>query len=343
MRKKFYKSKKDFIKVMVILSMCQFTVSAHEYVPIVKYDRVWESVTGEWGPYTVKYMKFDGTEEINGKTYHRIVTYKKSIMNWDAPSEAHYEYFDNICENEGYLREEDGKVYTLVIDYDFSDYSFGITYSPDEPDADNCKISERLLYDFNCNEDDEFNAFSCCMKTGEMMNFTVLSKSSMEIDGEKCQVINIYPSVYVNEYCKGYEVIEGIGPTDYGCLNYNEFYTQPTRPWLYNYFNRLFDADGNVIYKTKNCVDYQLPDDAFSSVNSISQMPTPLFSDGFISYGEDNHFNSIKVYSMNGSKVKSVGGRGRILILTNDLSTGVYMVVFDTDGKTSARRKFIVK
>lgn len=55
--------------------------------------------------FIVKYMKFDGTEEINGKTYHRIVTFRKAIMErkYDPVFDT-YEYIDGLCEIEGYMR-----------------------------------------------------------------------------------------------------------------------------------------------------------------------------------------------------------------------------------------------
>ncbi|MCM1141534.1 MAG: T9SS type A sorting domain-containing protein [Muribaculum sp.] len=314
--------------------------ASENYKSMIRHDRVWESVCFEWGPHTVKYMKFDGKEEINGKVYDRIVTFRKTIFNRNSDYNGGYEYIENINENEGYLREEDGKVYTLVLGIKDKNHFCGDLYlSSDTPCPDDYELSEQLVYDFTLDEGSFYNAFS----NGGPADFKVKSRSQIKIGGEDYIKIGVSPCF--NDYVENvvYEIVEGIGSIDHGCLNYNEFIAQPTRPWAYNYFNRLFDDSGNILFESLDSMDYQLPTGAFSAVATLNESPSIFLSNGNISFGEDNHLNAIKIYDMNGRLVKSVSGAGRATLSTRDLTSGIYISVAETDGKPISRRKFSVK
>lgn len=156
----------------------------HKYVPVIRYDRVWECTSSDdLHTYTVKYMKFDGTEEINDKIYHRIVTFRKSIMEkkYDSIMDT-YEYTDGICQLEGYMREDNGKVYTLASGvYDNDGFWYGSIY-PLEHTNNEDSIEEFLIYDFNCEPGLRYEALSNRTRSNELANFTVISKSTVPID-----------------------------------------------------------------------------------------------------------------------------------------------------------------
>lgn len=343
MRIKSYILRNWVIKICVILSIFQLTANASEHVSTVRYDRVWECVSTTDGNYIVKYLKFDGTEHIQGKTYHRLVTFKKSIVQLDRNvDECTYEYIYNINEIEGYMREEDGKIYTLTEgsrnNNQYTGCVFTNDYSPSETN-----LSEQLVYDFSLNKGDTYSAFSNVMNYGELLDFQVISKSVEDIDGEECIKMLVDQTRLADSGCTGYEIIEGIGPTEYGCLNYNEFYARPLTLWMYNYINRVYDVDGNLIFKAKDCMDYILPPDNESLVNSFQSTPNFITHQNRLSFGDDNSTNEIEICSMNGSIIKSLSGIGRISISTRDLIPGIYVVKAKSNGNIVTCRKFMVK
>lgn len=208
-------------------------------------------------------MRFDGTEEINGKIYHRLVTFKKRIMEYDEEGPIVKQIVDCL-EHEGYLREEDGKVFTLIVDAEDSysgawGISRGVMYLPEttDPDSNKASYSEYLLYDFNIEENGIYDGISFVVGGAWSNRFAVLNVSSVDIDGEECKMMYVCPEDRL-EYHETYDtpyywyqgIVEGIGAVDYGCLNYHEFIDWPTRLYAHNYFTCLYDMDGNLIYST---------------------------------------------------------------------------------------------
>ncbi|MBD5263483.1 MAG: hypothetical protein HDS39_05360 [Bacteroides sp.] len=241
-----------------------FSANAEEYKPMIRYDRVWECYsTCDGKDYnTYKCMRFDGTEEINGKIYHRLVTFKKRLMGYDQEKGAIVKEMMDCYEHEGYLREEDGKVFTLIegTDDSFTDAwgtMSGCLYIPTDSYPENKGCGEYLLYDFNMEENQIYDAIS--FVTGGAWNnrFAVLNVSYVEIDGEECKMMYVcsedqleYYETYDTPYSYYPGIVEGIGAIEYGCLNYHEFMDHLTRLYAHNYFTCLYDLDGNVIYPT---------------------------------------------------------------------------------------------
>lgn len=341
------KTTKLFGTVLAIVTLVLANMSLYaseDYKSMIRYDRVWESVTREWGPHTVKYMKFDGKEEINGKVYDRIVTFGKTIFDTNSDNKVEYEYLENICENEGYLREEDGKVYTLVMGTKYGDFYSGRLYlSSEQTCPDDYELSEQLIYDFTLDEGSLFNAFTNVLTNGLLSDFKVKTRSNIKIGGFDCIKIGVSPSSNEYDYDAVYEIVESVGPVGHGCLNYNEFLDHVSQPWEYNYLNRLFDDSGNILYEAFGARDYKLPPGAFSAVGTLNESPSIFMSNGHISFGEDNHSNSVKIYDLNGRLVKSQTVLGRVVVSTVDLTSGIYISVAETDGKPISRRKFTVK
>ena len=264
--------------VMMLLSFIlagAFSLSAEEYKSMIRYDRVWEclNLEGE-APYLqtyIKCMKFDGTEDINGKTYHRLVTFKKSIKSGEG-----YVVQDDVLEHEGYLREENGIVYTLV-EGDGSSYSpnigewFGGRYVPHANSQSTNGVNEYILYNFNVEEDGYYDGMTYVCDYAKMCKFIIISENSVEIDGESCRSIEV---ASIDPYDVGlmpsHTYIEGIGAGEYGCLTHHEYDDQRTGMWMRNYINRVFDMEGNVIF---SCLDGCLYEDlqygSFSATDGV--------------------------------------------------------------------------
>lgn len=320
--------------------------AAEEYMSIIRPDRVWESISGEYGPFTVKYMKFDGTEDFLGRSYHNIVTFKKSIVDLRIPDEdSQYEFINDICEHEGYIREEDGKVYTLVMEDPYAPNHSGLIFIPHQSYNDDYILTERLIYDFGSSEGECYDAFSNVTSDGEVFNFMTIGRTTVTVDNQECVMIDMCPTEFADKYNTSYKVVEGIGPINNGCLNYTEFITNPTRPWEYNYFNRLFDSNGNEIYRNQeDCINFNLPNDIFNSVETLG-----LGKDYFIArsndkicYGDDTMDNAINIYDINGCLLKSDSSKGRIELPTTYLKNGLYIAVASSNGVITSYYKFCI-
>ncbi|MDO4336253.1 MAG: T9SS type A sorting domain-containing protein [Bacteroidales bacterium] len=338
--------KKLYLFFLMALGMLSGAVAnASDYKTMIRYDRVWESITGEWGPYTAKYMKFDGSEEFLGKTYHRIVTFKKSVVDIAYPIEdSTYEFFDDVYEHEGYLREEDGKVYTLIMETISDDYLTGALYIPTETYQDGLTLAERLIYDFSWNEGDIYSALTFTTRLGELHDLKTRHKSTIMVDDEECTMIGVCPTYVDDEIDFYYTLIEGIGPVDHGCLNYTEFYAHLTRPWEYNYFNRVFDSNGKVLYRNPEfCPELRLPDNLFSSVGIVTDSGNLSITADGVAFGYDNRRNKVCIYDLEGRLVASESGAGRMTIPTSHLTPGMYIAEGRAEGCAATRRKFIVR
>ncbi len=246
-------SKVKILMLLCIMLSTFISAYADEYKSMIRYDRVWECVSYENGRDIIKCMRFDGTEEINGKVYHRLVTFKKIWLKFDIETQTNtFGLWENgLSEHEGYLREEDGVVYTLLVcDEESSlknDY-WGALYIPEKYEPkENQVIVELPLYNFNCNINESYDGLTFCDENGYMHDFTVKSKDIIEIEGEDCRIIQVYPNDE-NYEIGPFPFIEGIGAVNDGCLNYHEYYVKSSGMSYHNCFTRLFDIKGNVIY-----------------------------------------------------------------------------------------------
>lgn len=324
----------DTCRLLATILLVSIGVSAmpHEYVPMIRYDRVWECYTSyDFNEYEVKYLKFDGVEDFAGKSFHRIVTSQKSFMkkSYNGSPEI-YEFVDDSYDLGGYLREENGKVFTLAVGEIIQGEFYGATYPSDSYDLSHYDLHEVLLYDFTADEGDSITAFSNLCRQGVFTDFRIDSKSIVIVDGEECCHINLSPAFF--------DLVEGIGPVSHGCLNYNE-YDIPATMWAYNYFNRLYDSEGNVLFESEYMHDFKLPDNIFSSVESIYESESLTLNSHSIHFGKENHKSAIHIYDMTGSIVKSNSSEGKISISTDDLQPGIYIAAgFSNDIRTVCRK-----
>ena len=264
MKKIFTNQSKCYSAIVAIIALVNsFLASASEYKPIIRYDRVWENkslyYTDEG---LIRCMRFDGSEEINGKTYHRVVTFKKS--HWE--NEEVQAYVTEDCyELEGYMREEDGVVYALVYeDCDkFGNPRLGGTWFPtQEEGSEPLSYKEYVLYDMNLNEGDHYTAFTDLTENGATLDtFNVLHTSFVDVAGEKCKIMYVCDSIeeeYDDDvpYDWYHPIVEGIGIVESGCLNYLSIEGHKnTGMWYHKCFERFFDIDGNVLYYGPNYDD----------------------------------------------------------------------------------------
>ena len=248
MGKNILNNRKSLITILFLsfLLVGIFPVSAEEYKSMIRYDRVWECLNLEGSMY-IKCMKFDGTEEINGKTYHRIVTFRKSTKLGEA-----YDIQDDVFEHEGFLREDNGVVYTLIDEC-------GKRYIPsmEAPAQNTDDLTEGILYDFNRKVGEEYEGWTSSFDADKCL-FRVISESTIDIDGETYRSIEIASiDPYEGNLMPSHIFIEGIGAAEYGCLNYHEYSAMPTGMWCRNSINRVFDMDGNVIFKCLDGCQYE--------------------------------------------------------------------------------------
>ena len=227
-------------KLTLLLSFLSlaFFASAEEYKSMIRYDRVWECVSFENGDDVVKCMKFDGAEDINGKVYHKLISFKKALRIFD-PEEGlwGYDIDDCVYQHEGYLRESDGVVYTLIKVCDDSQFPdcVGTQYIPQDnfsiPNTEN--LREHVLYDFNREIGDCYEALTF-VGPGDysghacVVQFQVTMENIVDIDGVDYRSMQV-ACIDQNDGLSltSHTYLEGIGAVDDGSLNYHEFYTQP--------------------------------------------------------------------------------------------------------------------
>ncbi|MDE5998390.1 MAG: hypothetical protein K2G77_09305 [Muribaculaceae bacterium] len=230
-----------------------FSASAEEYKSMIRYDRIWEHISINWNKKTVYYVKFDGTEEINGKLYHRLVSFRKARYDYDKDLQPYiFDVDENYYEHEGYMREEEGRVYTLISNVECDDDWFhGNLYIPNGNEAHPADLREMLLYDFTCKEGESYRGLQVNAHYADEMSYKVKSIEFVEIEGEEHRVIRIWPDDE-HEYMNGEPIVEGVGIASYGCLTTINFLWLPSCPCMDYIFNRVLSTDGRVLYCAKD-------------------------------------------------------------------------------------------
>lgn len=340
--------KKLYLILLMVLGIVSGAVAnASDYKTMIRYDRVWESASCGYSNSVVNYMKFDGECQFFGKTFHRIVTFKQTkVEHWGTIKDDEYEFLDDVYVHEGFLREEEGKVYTIAVggyytEQDGSERFHGRLMTSDTPDPEiypelndeSYDIHEVLVYDFNCNIGDSFKSYSAMFGNFEEVN--VERKSIVSIDGEDC--INLGIDIM------GIDIIEGIGPTNHGCLNYIAYAMVTGHELSHNYFNRLYDETGHLLYEGPQVYRYILPDNLFSSVGVVTDSGELSITADGVAFGYDNRRNKVCIYDMEGRLVVSESAAGRMTVATSHLTPGMYIAEGQAEGCAASRRKFIVR
>ena len=219
------------------------TVSADEYKPMIRQDRVWLCTSHELGENTAKYINFKDSKVIMDKTYTRVSTIKK--VTWDFGM-TNIRIEENIDETEAWMREENGKVYLLLDGW--------------EPDPDMNSDSstgpyEGLLYDFNAEVGSSYEGISQYRRfindPGRYCEGSYhVSSVGMETVGDeevKCWNVGFRPA-QDDTYMGSYPIVEGIGIVDYGGLFYLETFDHTLGNNSYNDFGCYMDLDDNILY-----------------------------------------------------------------------------------------------
>ena len=327
-------------KIMIITALLLSVVATSFAAPVkmIREDRVWEYNKHKLYVYgNIKIdeqyqMKFDGTETVNGKTYHKLVYTGDILFRKDSIIGGEYKFVDfekkkNTDKRYYLMREENGKVYTY-----FQDDS-------SEP------AREYLTYDFN------LKAGECIY--GPILGFcdpkifevdlefvkeiVVEQVDEINIEGEKCKV-QTFKNFGLKSAKKtategiGYNLgilpaVDGIDAIIYSRYSGGEGFT---------HLNRVYNDKGDVIYR------------GYDKMLGVNEM-TADYSDPEIRVSEDSIRVStegnvgVTVWSMQGSKVAGAEGAGEVSVSTSGLVPGVYVVhAASADGR-SATRKIVVK
>ncbi|MDE6511211.1 MAG: hypothetical protein K2L00_03845 [Muribaculaceae bacterium] len=265
------------LMVMLLLSFLlagAFSASAEEYKSMIRYDRVWEHIYINWGDTRAYHVRFAGTEEINGKTYHRLEAFREIRYTYDYDAKPKVLSINNdYYQHEGYMREEDGKVYTLVItDSSAKESHFAMLYTPEQQITEQDSIEERVIYDFTCKEGETYRGCQSDRSVVEEITYKIMSIDHVEIDGENHKTLHIRPD-NGQDYVYGDPIVEGIGIASYGCLTTINFLRVPTCPCMNHVFNRILSTDGRVLYRTEDdCVELPYGDGLGIDAPTISSI-----------------------------------------------------------------------
>ena len=256
-----------------------FSLSAEEYKSMIRYDRVWEYINSQWLDRQVCYVKFDGQKEINGKTYHRLVAFKTAGYDYDSDGQPYlFDINNNYFWHEGYLREEDGKVYTLVMTDPLMINPSVMLFTAEYDQSKDYRLEEKLLYDFTLKEGESYKGLQIQFDMGVEMDYKVMSVEHVEIEGEDHRLMRICPDDGW-DYKNGEPIVEGIGIASYGCLTTINFLIQPSCPCYNHIFNRVLSLDGKVLYRNEeDCAEIPLND--FAAVDRVQEQPdadSPLY------------------------------------------------------------------
>ena len=241
-----------------MLSGMAYSMWAQERQNLVVYeDRIWEytcRTTGTFRNKTIK-AKFEGTETIEGKEYARFCLL--SSVEWKPWDMEIVEYRDYSTESIGercigYIREEDGKVYTfcymsLITGEEDQEYLIFDVNSPGEPVK--CEIRWRISDSFMPGEI-ELSEAESLTNTGTVWESYRVNKACIMNDygdPEDCWEFTDPDLMFVR----------GIGPC---CIPYGGGGTVlGFEPKMLDTgggngygLNNVYDLEGNVIFKGRN-------------------------------------------------------------------------------------------
>lgn len=280
-----------FIFMLLSFLCCGTSVAENQFI---REDRVWNYIIhsiGEVNYYLFK-MKFDGTTEIDGKTYHNLKTYDCFGYNYDRETGQSTLVEEVESTSVFYLREEEGKVYVYYRGKGNSYFFVDVPEGYDEP-------SETLLYDFNLNPGESYRHLGVW---GLAYEYKLTVKSIEDIDTPG-GILKKYTlgREFTDEYLQGWEpdlsditAVEGVG--------FNEsatavpFFSDAVRTGFWEGYGAnelpipeysqlclrdVTDLEGNLIYNN-------------GMLSSVSD----------ITFSEDNKSDT-RIYDMMGREVKA--------------------------------------
>lgn len=209
---------------------------------LIREDRIWEysSCWGFWQPATFQ-MKFDGTVEKEGKTWHRLQVINSSKYDYGNGWINDVKYTEYEPADGFLMREENGVVYL---------------YEPEPYRGDIPAEHEVVLYNFNLEKDDSMDVW---MNFGDYETREATEvKIITDRNGMQRKQITLSPKEGTFGY-DNVEIVEGIGVVSMGTLPFIETdmltdsYMDDDHTTFPNRFHgeellRVMDLDGNVIY-----------------------------------------------------------------------------------------------
>lgn len=168
---------------------------------LISEDKIWEYVS-RWVAenYAIDRYRFDGTQTLNGKTYHcwkRILHAEWHGEKYDGviPDHASVQELDEL---DALMREEDGKVYMNLGDKWVRIYnSSNTTLGPYVLCNDHGEV---VLYDFNLKKDDYYKGLVTAMWSDDAMGFFQDVISDIQITEE--WTLNVCDREYPYYYCE---------------------------------------------------------------------------------------------------------------------------------------------
>jgi len=291
---------------------------------LIREDRVWEYLDISGSKPKLYQMKFDGTEGLDGRVYHKFVYTGKIIYQTDSISDKNENNSTVTSTRESYdlpdtyylLREENGRVY--INTKNMKNFS-------------NAKeLPECLVYDFNINYE-RTNTVLCDWNSYCYYDIDITNTSNIEIEGETCKVQLIHVPDQFNAYSFDNMAIEGIGFTVgrfFAIEGPDHCGYHPAT----NFLNRVYDGNGKIIYRGF--------DKTLGVANTICGI-TDLritYTQGNVTAKSEGSL-SMTLYTLQGTKAKEVRGEGEVSVSTSGLVPGLYVArATDADGRTETKK-----
>ena len=264
-------------------------------------------------------QRFDGTTEIDGKTYHNL----KARQTYPRLTDEHIV---------AYMREEDGRVYTrgnMEVAKDMLNLFYCDNFLRFEP-------AEALVYDFNLLEGDTYHWFSdseinARYKAGydswisEPVEVTEIR--SIDYEGKAFRVQDIkyrYPSTLPNwySYFRGM-VIEQIG-------DYNGNIAYPGMPHAFEsggiYDIEVYAPDGSLIYKSdRHYAEYGEEGVGSASIDGATA-PRFAINDHELTLTAAEGNAEVSLVSLHGNVLLHTTAQSGGKIDLSDLASGIYLI-----------------
>ncbi len=283
-----------------------------DYNSLLTEGIVWnyyESIGRDNPPLEYARLTLSGDKEINGKSY-------KNCWLWYDDCTFSKQTSKLVC----YLREENGCVYAIV-DGDCDTQNMFINYES--------VGEEHLIYDFNLNVGDE-----SVMGEISAIEFVV-------IDGE-------LRKKYIIENAHK-EYIEGIGTVGEYSLYFccpdcplpTSGYKAPSLNYVSNFDGRLIyaeddDWNGDPCKEGGNAIE--------SIVDDVASILIGLRNNTICVKANGEGKIALSVYDLVGVKVAEASGEGEVLLSTDTLPIGIYIVKATSDnGIETAEKKIVIK
>lgn len=273
---------------------------------MVREDRIWEhpiadgSKWEEW---------FDGTTEINGKTYHNL------HLRETEEDGTQQEFIV------AYMREENSKVYMIAAKLAFEQqHIFGTAYFSNYND-------ELLVYDFNLSEGDimymtddpilqSSNIWPALMRNNQNKQY-ITGKYALECQGKVFDAYDVMLIYTYNGHKTHHQVIKGVGGESSAMcfpVLHNEYdcYTGTTR------HVKLFDLDHNLLFDSWNVKNLSAADVEADGGVSIEG--------GCVRVDQAGADCRVDIYDTCGSLVRSNLGEACSETSLEGLARGVYIV-----------------